>query len=157
MQEVIDEITRYMQDFIEKPNPAFGGMPVCPFATKVRIEGRIDFQIAPFSINDVKDGSEMLGKIRTLAEQDHFDIIMFVHPDKKAMTFEELDVIIKAVQEMVKPDFHVFSGHPDDPYQMHGIFTRRDPYPNFQVITAKLLNEAAAKLANTKYYNPTKE
>lgn len=150
--KILDEIAAYMKAFIEKPCDVFGGLPVCPFAKKARTEGRIDFQVGPFSLEDAKDESELMKKIRAFGQQDQFQVIMFVHPDKTGLNFEDLNIIIKAIEEKIKPDFRIFGGHPDDDYQVQGVYTRKDPYPNFQVISVKLLEESRAKIDKTDYF-----
>jgi ethanolamine utilization protein EutP (predicted NTPase) len=48
----------------------------------------------------------------------------------------------------------VFSGHPQDEYKLNGEYTRREPYPNLQFNSKKLLDEATEYLKKTKYYHP---
>lgn len=143
MQNVIDEMLDYIKVFIEQPNEAFGGMPVCPFASKVRREQRIDFQVGPFSLSDE---SSLLQKIDEFKNNPNFDIIIFIHPDKKGLTFEELDKVNRSLNEILTPDFVAFEGHPDDPFMANGIYTRRDPYPNIQVIAKSTLDAAEKKM-----------
>lgn len=147
MLNIIQEIERYMQDFIEKKHPAFNNMPVCPFAGKARKKKRIDYRVGPFLWEDI---DKIVEQARS-ANHDKFEIIMFVHPDK-SFSFEELGKIINEVSMRLNPEFSVFGGHPLDPFMMHGVYTRRDPYPNFQIVSTPFLNKATNKLKKTDYY-----
>jgi len=157
MQHVIDEIEQYLKSFIEQPNASFGGLPICPFAAKARTEQRIDYQIGPFSLADFQPGTPQMKKIEDLKSQTEFQIVMFVHPDKQAMSVEDVDKVVAHVNGMLNPDMIAFSGHPLDQFSVNGVKIRQDPYPNFQVITLKTLTEARAKIHHTDYYKHYKE
>jgi hypothetical protein len=40
---MIKQVIRWMQDFVEKPNKDFGGLPACPFAKEARKKDKIKF------------------------------------------------------------------------------------------------------------------
>ena len=43
--EIVRELTQYIIDFVEQPQPKLGNLPVCPFARKARLENRIRFEV----------------------------------------------------------------------------------------------------------------
>jgi hypothetical protein len=45
-----------------------------------------------------------------------------------------------------------FGGHPQDDFQIQGLYTRRGPWPNFQIIKRSLAKKASQSLWSTGYY-----
>ena len=43
--EIVRELSQYIIDFVERPHPKLGNLPVCPFARKARLENRIQFEV----------------------------------------------------------------------------------------------------------------
>lgn len=151
-EEVVGEISAYILDFIAVPNPVFGGLPVCPFAAKALRDKRIDFQVAPFSGADIAADSDTMNKLRRFQDSDDFDILMFVHPERDGMSIEKLAAIIVIAQNRIGNEVKLFGGHPADDFNIGGVYTRRDPFPNFQAVKTSLLAQAEQKIAGTNYY-----
>ena len=38
---IIESITNWMETFVEVPHPAFGNMPVCPYARQFRLANKV--------------------------------------------------------------------------------------------------------------------
>lgn len=37
----IEHVTKWMENFVEKDHPVFGGLPPCPYARQARLQGRV--------------------------------------------------------------------------------------------------------------------
>ena len=149
MQEVIDEMNRYLRDFIEQPSPAFSGFPICPFVHKARTEGKIKYVVMEFS--DITPDIE--SEIASFKIQNEFDLLLFIHPNKQGLSLEQLNTLVNKLSNNLSPDYWVFSGHPNDPTELKGIKFRADPFPTFQIIAKKTVDEARAKIIKTTYYD----
>jgi hypothetical protein len=53
----------------------------------------------------------------------------------------------------VTRDFQAFEAHPDSEFSIGGVYTRRSPYPSFQVLRRSLLKDASDSLLGSSYYN----
>lgn len=89
---IINEMLEHSKSFIEKPHPAFGNMPICPFAAQARISNRIRFLVTPLSMEAVQDGSELMLEINAFMEgKFDGDALICVHPSKADLQYEELE------------------------------------------------------------------
>jgi hypothetical protein len=61
--DVIAEMMRWSEDFIEQSSPIFGGLPICPFAKAARIKQSIRFEVHCFA---EVDPFELDGQVMTL-------------------------------------------------------------------------------------------
>jgi hypothetical protein len=44
-------------------------------------------------------------------------------------------------------------GHPEDPFNIDGLYTRREPYPNIQLIGLDVGERAHQSIKNSGYYD----
>jgi hypothetical protein len=49
--------------------------------------------------------------------------------------------------------FQVFEAHPDSQFCVGGVYTRRGPYPSFQVLSRALLKTSSDSLLGSQYYD----
>lgn len=144
--EIIKELTEYLENFVEKPHPCFNNLPICPFVRKARLDNEIWFHLGFQS-------TEIIEKIHEFIKQDKKKILWIINPDKNYSlkeTYEFIDNIQSQVKEL---DVELFGGHPEDPFKIGDLYTRREPYPNFVVQSKKTLEEARNSLKKTNYYN----
>lgn len=151
-QRIIDAIRDNIINFIEKPSPAFNGMPVCPFAKKARLENLIDIRVLDFSLDELDD--RILRVIESYFE-DYRRLIIFVNPDPN-ICINKLN-LIGAEYESKFPLLTVFRSHPLDEFKVAGVNTRREPYANLQFVTKRHLEEARKTLSKKYYAKMTEE
>ena len=145
----------YMKEFLEKPHPVFGGLPICPFARKARLDGDILYKVDRFQLDtDLNPDSSVMRMIAEFCQQDRYKVLFVVHPDPQAMTPEEMQHFISYLnRKIATTDLVAFGGHPSDEFNVQGVRTRQEPYLNFTVQTKQLLTEAADSLSKTNYYD----
>ena len=69
--EVIDTMIKYMREFLEQPHPVFGGLPICPFARKARLDGDILYKVDRFQLNtDLNLESPTMRMIAEFCQQE---------------------------------------------------------------------------------------
>lgn len=145
MEELIlKEMTDHLINFVEKPHPAFANLPPCPFAKKARLQNKIKFIIFDFTNGLTEDLSKLLQL------DPNYEIIWVINPNKNM----PVDALYKLIDDInaVNPVLEAFGGHPEDPYEMAGVKTRQEPYPNFVLQSKEILDKARWKLKHTKYY-----
>lgn len=150
--DIVDSLTDNLVNFIEVPHPAFAGMPVCPFAKRARLKNLIDIRVIDFDLDQLDD---RIVKVVETHFSDPNKLIIFAHPDKQICQHK----LNKLGDEYEKrfPLLVVFRSHPLNDFQVDGLYTRREPYPNLQFVTKQHLAEARAKLSPKYYSNMTAE
>lgn len=150
--EIIHRMFAHLQNFLELPNPTFGGLPVCPFAQTARLQQKIWCQVYRFAPEGF-DKPELLDIFDRFLESQRHDVLWVIHPDPDAMPLEALQNFVEHLNdEIAELGLVAFSGHPHESFNVQGVYTRREPYINFTVQTHKKVTEASEKLLKTRYY-----
>ena len=147
MEHIVKEMTQYIEDFVIKPHPVFNNMSVCPFAKKALLKNKIQFEIYDFN-DGLKDS--FLSIIRNFIDQNIFELLMFIGPND--IDIVKLHNFTKQL-EGVFAEVEVFDGHPQDDFNVAGLYTHREPYPNIVVQKKSLLNKARNLLKKTRYFD----
>lgn len=152
--EVIRTMIEHIQTFLEKANPIFSGLPVCPFAKKARLENKILYQVYPFSAQASLNTDPAFARlISEFAAQNRHEVLLIIHPDPLAITAEQTRQLVKNLaQELSEKQLVAFGGHPDDNFNIQGLHTRREPYPNLTIQSEQLVRERSQLLSKTSYY-----
>jgi hypothetical protein len=156
--EIIEQMVEYMQTVLEKPHPAFGGLPICPFARRARLEKTILFRVHRFYPDaDLFAGSalaQLFEDFQDFSDREHYEAMLIIHPDRKAMTLAELHEFVDQVNEAIAPqNLLAFGGHPEESFNIQGVYTRREPYINFTIQTCAKIKTASDLLKKTAYYH----
>jgi len=147
---IIRDMEKWSIDVVEKPNPAFGNLPICPFAKKARLEGKIRWEVRQ---HDIGGPVEPLMALLRSFDCIRYDIMMIVSPVAHPSEHD----FFAYVDEMIKPgvakmgiDF--LGAHPESEWRI-GDWVTRWPYQTFLVSTLTLLKTSSDKLLKTKYYS----
>ncbi len=152
--EVIHHMVEYMNEFLEKPHPIFGDLPICPFARKARLDGRILYKVYRFwEHTDLNPDSPVIRIINEFSQQECYEVLLVIHPEKQAMTPLAMQQFINCLNEKISTTGLVaFGSHPDDDFNIQGVYTRKEPFLNFTVQSQQLVKEASDSLLKTDYY-----
>lgn len=157
--DIIAEMLRWSERFIEQPDPIFGGLPICPFAKAARFKQSIRFEVLSFAATDPFDPA---GRVMTLIEEflgdGRLETLFVIHPETGRIGARALEAWVERLDarlrgSAVTGDLQVFEAHPDSEFCIGGIYTRRSPYPSFQVLRRSLLKEASDSLLGSSYYD----
>ena len=152
--EIIQRTIEYMTDFLEQPHPIFGGLPVCPFTRKARLSNQILYKVDHFDINSSLNlDSTLIQSIQEFHQNQHDEVLLVLHPDPQALTPEQTQEFINCLNPIISSwGLVAFGGHPDESFNIQGIYTRRLPYINLTIQAQCLLTQASETLLKTKYY-----
>jgi len=157
--EIIDAVVRWSEEFIEQPHEIFGGLPVCPFARAARLKEAIRFEVRPFALDDpLESGGELLTLVREFAAQaadGSLETLFVIHPDPRQPLRGLVDFVARLNARMAANElreFQAFEAHPESRFQVGGVYTRRSPYPSFQVLSRALLKKGSDSLLDSPYY-----
>lgn len=140
----IEDVLKYLEAVVEKPHPSFGDQPICPFAHKARIDGRIKFVVQELT-------ERVLDQARWFMTQKEFELLMIIHPTRNGVSLQRLDELAKLVSDNL-PECGAFTAHPDHDLCIGGVYTRREPYPSLQFIEKAHAKKASDILKKTRYY-----
>ncbi|MBI1763965.1 MAG: hypothetical protein HYR56_21275 [Acidobacteria bacterium] len=140
----IEEVLKHLAEVVEKPHPAFGDLPVCPFAYKARVDGRIKFVVQELD-------ERVLVCARWFMTQQEFEILVIIHPTRDGISLQRLAELAKLVNDEL-PECGAFTAHPEHDLCIGGVYTRREPYPSIQFIARAHARQASDMLKKTRYY-----
>jgi hypothetical protein len=147
--DVIGAMLQWSEDFIEKPNWVFEDLPVCPFAKAARPKKTIQFELMPFDLDDpLEHGGAILSLALSLLRDPALETLFVIHPHPNQVEAHELEAFVARLNERlaasdVTGDLEAFEAHPDSEFSVGGVYTRRAPYPSFQILRRSLLRFAA--------------
>ena len=160
-QAVVDEVLRWSQQFIETPHPIFGGLPVCPFARAARLRDSISFEVREFDVEDpLEPDGDLLRLVADFARDEtarHRETLFVVHPQRHAMAPEALERFVARLNARLRATDDLagmvaFEAHPDSCFEVGGVYTRRGPYPSFQILSQARLKATSDTLQGSGYY-----
>ena len=161
-EAIVAEVLAWSVNALERSHPIFGGLPVCPFARAARLKGAIRFEVRAFSVDDPLDlGGELLELIADFAREEAAgarETLFVIHPERCAMSVAALEAFVARQDRRLRavPRFaglRVFEAHPDSTFQVGDVYTRRGPYPSFQVLSHARLKATSDALRGAGYYD----
>lgn len=150
---VLETMLTYMQTVLEKPHPAFNGLPLCPFVQRARLQQQIWFHVYRFSDADLATDSALMQTIHAFLAQRTYEVLFVIHPDLSAWSCWNLQRFVESLNHhLATLSLIAFSGHPQHPFQIQGMHTRREPYPNLTIQSLETVKQASSVLSKTRYY-----
>jgi hypothetical protein len=146
--EIVRELTEYIIGFVEQPHPKLGNLPVCPFARRARLENRIRFEVRALTEDAVLD------LVPLFEAEPELHMIICIHPNNDGISADAVSRIVRKLNETLPAkNLMAVGAHPVDPFSIDGLYTRREPYPNIQLLRLDVGVRAAESLKNTSYYD----
>lgn len=150
---VIDSMVAYLADVIEKPHPAFGGMPICPFSRQARLANQILYCIYPFSCADLTTKTPLLQIIDDFQQSPQYEILLVIHPDYSGLSLDATHQFMQQLnQAIAAQNLIAFDGHPQDDFNIQGVYTRKAPFIHLTVQHLSKVKAASDQLHHTPYY-----
>lgn len=149
---VIATMVQYLETVLEQPHPVFGGLPICPFSKKARLQNKIFYKVLALTMAHLQAGSELRQTIASFQESNQHDVLLFISPDE-TLTVKQVQAFVEQLNATLEPlGLTAFGGHPQDDFHVQGVYTRQEPYINLTVQSLTVLQTASAQLAKTSYY-----
>jgi hypothetical protein len=105
---IIENLQKWMIEFIEKPNPLLGNWSPCPFARSARINNKISFQFS-----EVDGLYTTIKSSLPLLDEKEVIVICFDHTMLDAITTQEhVEAFNK---ELMPKNYVILEDHPDAP------------------------------------------
>jgi hypothetical protein len=146
--EIVRELTQYIIDFVERPHPKLGNFPVCPFARRARLENRIKFEVLELT----REG--ILARASMFAATLEGDLMICIHPRKEGLSSATVHGLVEMLNQVLPAmNLMAIGLHPDDPFNIDGLYTRREPYPNVQLLRLDVGEQAHLSIKDSGYYD----
>jgi hypothetical protein len=157
--QIVADIVQWSEHFIEKPHWIFGDLPVCPFARAARLRQSVRFEVLSFDLDDPFDSrGTIMSLAAALARDPALETLFVIHPDPSRVGAPALEAFVARLNDRlagddVAGDLQAFEAHPDSDFCVGGVYTRRAPYPSFQILSRTSLKSASDSLEGTAYYD----
>jgi len=144
----LTEYAEYIRWVATHKAPQINNMPVCPYAKRNVEKGRVMFEVFELTHDALFD------RVKKLLASDDLDLITCIEPTKDRLSHDDVVELAGEVnKEFLRSSLvHGVSLHPDDPFELDGLFTRRAPHPTVQLMKWEVGTETHEKLLPTGYY-----
>jgi hypothetical protein len=148
---IVDEIARYCQQVLEKPNSAFGDKPPCPFSRREREADKIQYEF--FAIGPEGPSADVIQAVREFAAAGRYTTLLVIDPDRRVTVEEAVAYGVELSRQCRSQQIIAISVHPDDDYEIDGFQPRRGvPYVTMLCQAASYLRDAKKQLEGSGYY-----
>lgn len=142
---IIAEAVAYTRSFVERPNPSFNNLPVCPFAKKARIEGKLKYMVFELTVD------RALEEVSKWDPESHTALILL--DPRKDLNIEVFEEMTREASSRLPGGLSLFDSHPASDFLFRGVLVRREPYPNWQVMRLADLELAQSQLSHSRWYS----
>ena len=145
---IVQEFLDYIIGFVEQPRPELGDLPVCPFSRGARLEGRMRIEVIELNVEAIT------AQLPCFQRDPHLEMLLCVHPHRGPPSCAEVYDLAKELnRSLLALNLVALAGHPSDPFNIDGLYTRRDPFPNIQLLRHDVGERAYKSLEKTTYYD----
>jgi hypothetical protein len=144
-EAIIDRLTHWMKNVLEKPNKNLGGWSLCPFARKARINNQIYISFIDWiNIDDEID--------KSLLNLEKKDVCVLLFDPKELNNNKLFDYIYNKNKVLMEKDYLLIMDHPDEKEELNGISTHFQHAGIVLVFKLHKLNSATKYLEEKGYF-----
>ena len=142
-EQAKQDITDWVINFVEKPNPLLNGWAPCPYARRARIDNKFD--IRPGAINPISDCAfQLMGTL---------DVVAYVYAAEK-FSAEEFNEMVDNLNiwHLKGRGMFALADHPADVETVNGVAMNQGTYAICFLQDLSKLNSHAEMLAEKGFY-----
>jgi hypothetical protein len=145
LEQVKQDIERWIMDFVEVPHPALGGWPPCPYARRARLEQDFEVRLGRNVFEDL-----IAVSYGTLDKS----VLIFVY-DPEAYAYEDFHRELDYANQnhLVPKDLIALEDHPADPEIVNGVSMNQGKYALALVQNLTDLDAKARAMAGKGFYD----
>ena len=145
-EQIVQDLTEWMKDFVEKPNPLLNNWAPCPYARQARIADKIEIVFS----EPIKLIATVEKNLSLLDDKDVF-IVCFDHT---AISSDEISELVKTHNKLLmKKDVVVLEDHPDAVETLNGVEMNFGKCGLLLVQKLSKLSTASDQLRDKGYYD----
>jgi hypothetical protein len=137
-----NQITKWMKEFVEKPNPKLGDWAPCPYAQAARLNNQIE----------IVEGKNALTDFESV-DLDSKEVWVFWYPTEQYTGKEFEEIARELNQTLMKQDVVVLEDHPDLVEHVNDVHMNFGKASLLIIQSLSKLNKAADKLRDKGYYD----
>ena len=138
-------LLKWMEDFVEKPNPLLRNWSPCPYARQARIKDSIYIASGQ---NPISDG------VSAVANRLWQKEVVIFYYDLNVWSYDNFTQTIAQLNEFLRPHGMIsLEDHPDDTEDVNGVVMNFGPAALSIIQETKKLNDAAELLYQKGYYS----
>ena len=142
--DILDiELLKWMEEFVEKPNPLLGNWMPCPFARKARLANKIA----------IVEGQDAYSDSLSDLDWNKKDVYVFWYPTEKYTGKEITDLTEKLNQKLMPKNIVVLDDHPNNVETINGVCMNFGQATLLIVQKLDELNSASEQLKEKGYYD----
>lgn len=142
-----NQLIEWMQSFVEKPHPALGNWPPCPYARQARLTNKMEIVFAErdFLLTTIKSN------LHKLVEKD----VIVICFDHTLVSYESLGTLVNSYNKdyLMPLNYVVLEDHPDAPETLNGVDMNFGYCGLLLLSKLDVLNDASVQLKSKGYYN----
>ena len=151
--DVMKRMLQYLETVLEQPHPAFGGLPICPFSKKARLQNKIFYQVLVLTMDQLQPDSPLRRSIASFQESKQHDVLLFISPDEQALTVDQMQIFVEQLnQSLVPVGLTAFGGHPQDTFNVQGCILAKNRLSTSPFSHSRSYKPLHSELARTAYY-----
>lgn len=146
LAEVTQNILKWIENFVEKPHPALGGWPPCPYARSARLKGTVGIHLGLDPYFDLKNlARKGLG---------NKEVVVYAY-DPAEWHFEQFHSLLEQANTdfLLSKDLIVLEDHPGDPEVVNGVCLNQGQYALAMCQSLSDLNTKAKQIASKGFYH----
>jgi hypothetical protein len=144
--QVTADILSWVENFVEKPHPALGNWPPCPYARAARLRGTVAVYLGSDPYFDLKNLSKHgLGRR---------EVVIYAY-DPAEWGFELFHSSLEQANTdlLLSRDLIVLEDHPGDPEIVNGVCMNQGQYALAMCQSLSDLNIRAKQMADKSFYH----
>lgn len=144
INQVKADITQWVVDFVEKPNPLLNGWAPCPYARRARVDNKFDIRLG--QINPISDCA--------FQDMASYDVIAYVYAGDH-FSSEEFNEMVDNLNawHLTGRGMFALADHPADVESVNGVVMNQGTYAICFLQNLDKLDSHARMLAAKGFYN----
>jgi hypothetical protein len=143
--QIHQDITEWIKDFVETPHPLLNNWPPCPYARQARLQGTVDIQVGTAPCQDLQ-------RLTQTGLGQHEVVILVYDPVAWPLAKFRLDWMA-ALPATKASGLYVLEDHPSELETVRDVVMNHGQYAILFVQMRKKLELAAQHLAARGYYH----
>lgn len=146
-EHITKQLTEWMINFVEKPNPLLNNWPPCPYARQARINNKFEIKFSEANHLLITTVEQSL----PLLEDKDVIIICFDHTQIPANVLEQL--VAAHNKSLMQRNYVVLEDHPDAEELLNGVKMNFGYCGLLLLSKLNVLNDASDQLRSKGYYD----
>lgn len=145
-EEITQQLTQWLIDFVEKPNPLLNNWPPCPYARQARINNKISIKF----VDPVEFTLALADSMNELADKE----VVVMCFDHTLISVDDLQKwVTTANKQLLMPyNFVILEDHPDAVETVNGVNMNFGKCGLLVLQKLSKLNDATEQLKHKGYY-----